>query len=417
MNTRGVALALGVALIGQSGWAQEWAVFDMGNSPIPSTTVKALETDGVGGLWVGTDWGLCHFDGISAWTIYQDDTSPLVENDIRCLALDHDGRLWVGTESMGLQVKDGDTWETYLPTNSPLPEYDIRDLFIDHDNAVWICTAGGLARFDGTQWSIYDNTPQSHNGAVLNTANTNTVAVREDGAILMGSFNGGLHFIQGSDVEVLTSFEDGFFDNTAVDVAFHPLTGARWVATPAAGLLRQQGPLVGGLWTQWYGGVGFPTNATTSMTIDAVGDVWVGSHIAGLIRVKEDGTYVQYTMENSGLPDNTVKSVLATDDGALWAGTFTGGLARYVASVGVHEEQRPSWLAYPNPAHHMFSVQCPNGCTDVDWTLFQVNGVTVKVGQGTSRTLAIDVDGLPAGSYLLELRRNDSVERIRMFVG
>ena len=112
MNTRGVALALGVALIGQSGWAQEWAVFDMGNSPIPSTTVKALETDGVGGLWVGTDWGLCHFDGISAWTIYQDDTSPLVENDIRCLALDHDGRLWVGTESMGLQVKDGDTWET-----------------------------------------------------------------------------------------------------------------------------------------------------------------------------------------------------------------------------------------------------------------------------------------------------------------
>lgn len=416
MSARNIALALVVSLVGGTVRAQEWTVFNMDNSPIPSTTVKALVADGDGGLWVGTDWGLCHFDGAAAWTIHQEDNSPLAENDIRCLALDHDGRLWIGTESMGLQVKDGDTWTSYLPTNSPLPEYDIRDLFIAHDNAVWICTAGGLARFDGADWIIYDDTPQSHDGAILNTANTNAVAVREDGAILMGSFNGGLHFIQGSSVDVLTSFEDNFFDNTAVDVAFHPSTGERWVATPAAGLLRQQGPLVGGLWTQWYGGVGFPTNATTSMSIDGDGDVWVGSHIAGVIKVRADGTYQQFTQENSGLPDNTVRSVLATEDGALWAGTFTGGLARYMAAAGVQEMERPASFAYPNPARDRLTVSCATGCLNVEWSVFQAHGAMVRSGRSNQEDLHIDVSGFPSGMYLVELRRMDSVERIRVFV-
>ncbi|MBX2972338.1 MAG: hypothetical protein KF797_04490 [Flavobacteriales bacterium] len=417
MNARITGLAVVAVFACLSATAQQWTVYDRGNSPLPSATVKALETDGAGGVWVGTDWGLCHFDGTSEWTVYQVGTSPLVENNIRCLALDHDGRLWVGTESMGLQVKDGDAWDTYTPTNSPLPEFGIRDLFIDHTNAVWICTSGGLARFDGTGWIHYDDTPESHDGAVLHTANTNTVAVREDDTIILGTFNGGLHFIQGSDVQVLSSFEPPyFFDNTAVDVAFHPITGARWVAAPAAGLLRQQGPIIAGLWTQWYGGVGFPTNATTSIGIDAGGNVWVGSLMAGLIRVNGDDTYDQFTQENSGLPDNTVHSVLAAADGSIWAGTFQGGLARFVPNVGIKEQGRTSLTVFPNPASEAFTVTCVDGCADARWALFQADGSMVATGRSTATMLTMDVAGLPAGCYVLELRRSASVDRIRVLV-
>lgn len=415
MNAKTTALFLIGAFMGLGALAQEWTVYHMGNSPLPSTTVKALEVDGAGGVWIGTDWGLCHFDGLADWSIYQVGSSPLVGNNIRCLALGHDGRLWVGTESMGLQVKNGESWETFDPSNSPLPEYDIRDLFIAQDNAVWISTPGGLVRFDGTEWRIYDDTPESYGGAVLNTANTNTVAVREDGAIIMGSFNGGLHFIQGSSVEVLTSFEDNFYDNTAVDVAFHPLTGERWVATPAAGLLRQQGPLVGGLWTQWYGGIGFPTNATTSMSIDSAGDVWIGSHIAGLIRVKADGTYDQFTAENSGLPDNTVRSVLA-DVGEVWAGTFTGGLARYRSSAGVGERGISTLSAYPNPTSDRLTVQSAQGSEQVTWALYHINGALVRAERATGPSFIISVADLSAGPYFMEVRGNTSVERIKVFV-
>lgn len=398
--------------------AQQWTVYDMENSPLPSTTVKALEADGHGGLWVGTDWGLCHFDGMDAWTIYQEGTSPLVENNIRCLELDAEGRLWIGTESMGLQLKDGDDWLTFQPDNSPLPEFDIRDLFIDASNTLWVCTPGGLARFDGTTWNIYDDTQDSHDGAVLGTSNTNAVAVAADGTICLGTFNGGLHFIQGSSVEVLTSFEDGFFDNTAVAVAFHPLTGARWVATPAAGLLRQQGPVVGGVWSQWSTTVGFPTNATTSMSIDVAGDVWVGTQVAGLIRVEDNGAFVQYTRENSGIPDNTVRSVMAADDGAIWAGTFLGGLARLDPNVGLTERiSEPRVQVHPNPARDRFNVVSRGGLIDGKWELFQADGASVAHGVITTEHLVIQVDGLPAGCYILQVRSRDSVDVVKVFVG
>jgi ligand-binding sensor domain-containing protein len=397
--------------------AQQWTVYDMGNSPLPSTNVKALVSDAAGGLWIGTDWGLCHFDGASAWTVYQEGTSPLAENDIRSLQVDPSGRLWIGTVSMGLQVKEDDTWTTYTPLNSPLPEFGIRDLFVDPTGDVWVCTASGLARFNGTEWSLYNDTPESHLGAVLETANTNAVAIGTDGTVCLGTFNGGLHFIQGSTVEVLTSFDDGFFDNTAVDVLFHPVTGARWVATPAAGLLRQQGPIVGGLWAQWSGATGFPSNATTALAVDNTGDVWVGTQIAGLVSVQADGTFTLYDDVNSGLPDNTVRSLLATEDGAVWVGTFLGGLVRFDPSVTINEHsERDQLLAYPNPAEDRFEVICPEGCFDAHWELVSSDGRQVL--HGTSNAVVLQIDGgrLADGLYHLMVTSGGFVRAVRVLV-
>lgn len=397
--------------------AQHWTVYDMENSPLPSTTVKALAPDGEGGVWVGTDWGLCHFDGLAGWIIYQEGTSPLAENDIRSLQMDPNGRLWIGTVSMGLQVKDGEDWTTYTPLNSPLPDFGIRDLFIDAAGDAWICTATGLARLNGSEWSVYNDTPESHLGAVLETANTNAVALGNDGTVCLGTFNGGLHFIQGSNVEVLTSFDDGFFDNTAVDVLFHPVTGARWVATPAAGLLRQQGPVIGGLWTQWSGATGFPSNATTALAVSNMGDVWVGTQIAGLVSVHPDGTFTLYDEVNSGLPDNTVRSLLATDDGAVWVGTFLGGLARFDPSVAINESpQKGQLLAYPNPVIDRFEVACPDGCFGADWELVTSDGRQVMQGTSATEVLRIDRTGLAGGLYTLGLRSHGFVGVTRVLV-
>lgn len=410
-------LAASFALLSAWAFPQEWTIYDMQNSPLPSTTVRALAADGSGGLWVGTDWGLCHMDGEGEWTIYQEGTSPLAENDIRALQRDTQGRLWIGTVSMGLQVKDSDEWTTFTPLNSPLPEFGIRDLFADANDAIWICTSGGLAKFDGTDWSIYNDTPESHQGAVLATANTNTVAVAPDGTICLGTFNGGLHFIQGGSVEVLTSFDDGFFDNTAVDVGFHPTTGARWVATPAAGLLRQQGPVVGGLWTQWSGATGFPSNATTALGFDLAGDVWVGTQIAGLVQVKPNGTFVQHTQENSGLPDNNVRAVLATADGAIWVGTVLGGLARYEPTVSVRENLEGNALkAWPVPARDQVTISCSNGCMGSSWQLIHADGRVLRTGRSQTALMVLPVQDLPSGCYVIRVSEGAKVGSIRVFV-
>lgn len=410
-------LALIGALLTTVSFCQEWTVFNMSNSPLPSVTVKALASDGSGGLWIGTDWGLCHFDGNSAWDLYQEGNTPLAENDINCLRTDVQGRLWIGTVAAGLQVKDGDDWVTYTTANSPVPENGIRDLFIEPSGTAWMCTSGGLARFDGVEWAVYDDTPESHDGAILNTGNTRSVAVRGDGTICLGSFNGGFHFIQGSTVDVLTTFEDGFFDNTAVDVLIHPQTGDRWVATPAAGLLRQQGPVVGGLWTQWNGSVGFPSNATSALAVDDDGAIWTGTQIEGIVKVMPSGNFEQFNTGNSGMPDNDVRSILVADDGAIWVGTFYGGLARFDQSVGILDGGDVSnWVVGPNPARDHVSVFCRRACGGARWTLNSMDGSVVAEGLAGAGGDVIPLRRYAAGCYILQLAQEGLVERRKIFV-
>lgn len=397
---------------------QQWTVFDLDNSPLPSTTIRSIASDATGGLWVGTDWGLCYRSSTGGWEVYQEGASPLAENDVTSVQVDGSGRVWIGTVSMGLQVKDGTEWTTYDATNSGLPESGIRDVFVDPSGTVWCCTTNGLAGFNGNDWVVYNSTPESHMGAVLATSNMRTVAVRADGTICLGTFNAGLHFIQGPTVEVLTVNGDGFFDNTAVDVLFHPQTGDRWVATPAAGLLRQQGPLLGGLWTQWNGSIGFPSNATTSLTVDPGGRVWTGTQIAGLIGVDQDGTYEQYTVANSGLPDNDVRAVHAAPDGSIWVGTFLGGLARFEPTVDVPDraQHRLDWSVWPNPATDQFIIDGIGLGQGAEWQLTALSGATVRGGRSTGGRFTISVLDLEPGAYILQVMQGGLVGRRSVFV-
>lgn len=391
-----------LALATLSSVGQAWQVWDMDNSPLPSTTVKALVEDGQGGLWVGTDWGLCHFDGEDTWEVYQQTEGGLPGNDINALARDGQGRIWVATTA-GLVVKDGALWTAYTTTNSPIPEDEARGLFVDHLDRVWIATSGGLACFTGTAWNIYNATPESYNGLVLNTGNTRCVAVRPDGLVCLGTFNGGLHFITDASVHFLSTFTTGFFDNTATGVLFDPLTGDRWVATPSAGLLRQQGPTQGGVWYQWNSSIAFPSNGITCLDMDPQRRVWCGTQIFGLVRVDLDGSFDQFNEVNSGLPDDEVRSVLTAGDGAVWVGTTYGGLARLTEDVGIGDSVPVLGSSvFPNPAQGSTTIIFDTRHSGtVHWRLHTVDGNLVRTGSATPTGYVLSLSGLAAGSYLL----------------
>ncbi|GLH74662.1 hypothetical protein GETHLI_31640 [Geothrix limicola] len=63
---------------------------------------------------------------------------------VSALVQDHAGQLWVGTEG-GLCTFDG---RQFNPFNGPLPPGFVQHLFVDLDGAVWVATDGGLARID-----------------------------------------------------------------------------------------------------------------------------------------------------------------------------------------------------------------------------------------------------------------------------
>ncbi|MBP9178546.1 MAG: hypothetical protein KBF67_13735 [Flavobacteriales bacterium] len=407
-----LAVAVGIPVIGQ-----DWTVYDMSNSPLPSTTVTALVEDPEGGLWVGTDWGLCHFDGDAQWMVYQESNSDLPWNAISTLDVDDQGGLWIGTVSGGLAYFLDDQWLTFDPTDSPMPSYGVRDLFVDHRGWVWVATASGLVCITGTEWRIYDDTELSHDGAVLNTNNTNAIAVRPDGLVCLGTFNGGLHYISDGTVTFLTTFQDGFFDNTATDVLFDPVSGARWIATPAGGLLRQQGPPVGGNWYQWNSSIAFPSNAMACIAMDVQHRVWAGTQLSGIIRINTDDSFTQFTMANSGLPDNEVGSIMVASDGSVWAGTVYGGLVHYLSVVGLEEPQSRINGLFPNPVNGQgFNVWRMESTDPAMWELFGPTGKLIQQGSFRGEHLVVPTHGLASGLYLFRLQVDGFVEGKRVLV-
>ncbi|HMU77437.1 MAG: hypothetical protein K1X73_04970, partial [Bacteroidia bacterium] len=92
------------------------------------------------------------------FTNYSTANSPLPENSVRCIEVDHIGRKWIGTD-YGLAVFDDVNWNVYLPFTSGLPAMSVRAIAFDSLNNAWIGTlGGGVAKFDGTNWVVYDDT-------------------------------------------------------------------------------------------------------------------------------------------------------------------------------------------------------------------------------------------------------------------
>ena len=89
-----------------------------------------------GYLWVGTEFGLFRFDGVSA-TPWQPADSQLPGNIIEALLAARDGTLWIGTQAGLSRWKNGK-----LTTYPELAGHIVRALSEDRDGTVW---AGGIS--------------------------------------------------------------------------------------------------------------------------------------------------------------------------------------------------------------------------------------------------------------------------------
>ena len=142
-----------------------WTVYNTSNSGLPNNYVNAIAIDGQGNKWIGTyGGGLAKFDGVN-WTVYNTSNSGLPDNRVNAIAIDGQGNKWIGTYGIdnkfmgvvfgGLAKFDGVNWTVYNTSNSGLPYNDVRAIAIDGQGNKWIGTSRGLAKFDGVNWRVY----------------------------------------------------------------------------------------------------------------------------------------------------------------------------------------------------------------------------------------------------------------------
>ena len=312
--------------------------YSSSNSPLPFNTVRCIAIQNQF-KWFGSDNGLARFDGVN-WSVYTTLNSPLLDDDIRAVCVENDTIVWIGTVQGGLYSFDGLNWENYNPTNSGLPDYLVRGIAIDTQNNIWCATSEGIAMFDRVNWYTWD--VLSHN---LLTNNITSIAIGQQNEKFIGTINGGLnYFSSDNQLTILSIVQSGLPDNSAlgivVDATNHP-----WFATPAQGLVYDQG--FGGPWLHFnMSNSPLPTNGINAIAIDAIERIFMGTDSYGVL-IKNGDNWLQYSTENTDLPENHILSIATESTTVKWLGTYNSGVVRIEEDQSELFENTSNSYVYP----------------------------------------------------------------------
>lgn len=226
------------------------------------------------------------------------------------------------------------TWQT----DSGLPQNSVHAVAQTTDGYLWVGTEGGLARFDGLQFTVFDtqNTPS------LRSNNIRALLAGQDRDLWIGTADGLLHSVDGRFDALTTSA--GLPSNNITGL-FADSKGRVWAITPegvarldrdrftlsrtragdAGSILSFVTDVAGQSWTGTVRGLlarDTPSvsiaGAVQALLSDHADRVWVGT---------TDGLYLvegENKLRISGLPSEKITALLADRAGNVWVGTEAG---------------------------------------------------------------------------------------------
>lgn len=204
-------------------------------------------------------------------------------------------------------------WDGYTrklwQVNDGLPEQTVQAFAQTPDHYLWIGTTGGLLRFDGSRFELFDraNTPQLKENGIF------SLLAARDGSLWIGTEGGGLLRYRQGRFRVYGAAE-GLSDRF-IRALLEDQDGTVWVGTDNGLLRYAHGRLV-----REDGREDIPALAVHAIARDSQGGLWVGG--SKLLRIY-DGHVRVYSLPGGGSL-NRVKSILQSRDGTVWVGTVSG---------------------------------------------------------------------------------------------
>ncbi len=197
-------------------------------------------------------------------------------------------------------------------TQDGLPQDTINALVQTNDGYLWVGTSGGLTRFDGFRFTVFDreNTPALYEESIYSLYSA------RDGTLWIGTEGGGLVRYQAGTFQRFSTGEG--LTNGFVRVIREDSRANLWVGTDR-GLFRFDNGKLTRVDNQAF----IPSMSVHAMREDRNGRLWVGG--SGLL-VLSDGVAAVYRSSRS-LADNSIRAIAESNDGTIWVATI-GGLHR-----------------------------------------------------------------------------------------
>jgi len=309
------------------------------------TAVAADDT----AIWMGTaNAGVLRLDRATLARTRFTTADGLGGDAVIFLVAEDNGHIWAATRDRniigrprGVSRYDGTAWYTFGAADG-LPAANVQAMAADPAGGVWIGFSGQVFRWDGAAWiSIGPNlgVPQ---GAVT------ALAAAPDGAMWIGA---GSEIGRWDGARFQTIGPDQGMPRGQVNALALGPGDAIWVGlsnvTPgltAPGLARFQN----GRWTLLTIADGLAGNLVRDIVVDDAGRVWVAhtwesasSGSGHFVSVLEGGAWRWQRPEpGNALPANQLIDLALTPEGAVVAGTISGG-------ASVHDGT--SWQLYRDP--------------------------------------------------------------------
>ena len=288
----------------------------------------------------------------SEWMNFTSANSDLPGNNIEALAVDNQGNIWIGmtpvsgaTSSLGGLAKfDGTKWTVYNTDNSDLPSDCIKTLVADSQENIWVGTNNGLAKFNGINWTVYN---KDNSGLPTNMLTALTFDTQ--GNLWIGTFDEGVVKFDGTNWTVYNYWNSGLPKGDVFTFAFDS-QGNLWYGTisPDGGLVKFNGTN----WTVYNRHItGLSMNYVRALAIDSQGNLWIGVMFPGQL-IKFDGVnWTMYDEKNSGLPGDNLLALALDCQENIWIGTGGYGMAKFDGS---------HWTVY-----NKYNSSLPDNCVQV----------------------------------------------------
>lgn len=338
--------------------------------------IYEIHEDGQGDLWIGTVWGLNHFDrDTERFTTYVPDPSDpnsLSGGTIFSIHEDSNGHLWIGTLGDGLnrlEPETGTITRYRANTNDPaaLQDNQIHGMWEDGEGYLWFGThAGGLHRFDALEQTFISFQHDPTNPFSISSNDVNAVFEDEEGVMWLATANGLNRFDR--ETETFTRYQYDPDDPTSlahnnVMSVVEDRDGVLWVGLDGndvfGGLNRFDRET--GTFTRYMVNPDNPTsissNAVLTVFEDRQGALWVGTGGGGINKLDfsaQKFTHYQHDSNNpDGLGAREVAALHEGQDGTLWVGTWGGGLNRFDRETGTfaHYRHDPANTNTPSGDH------------------------------------------------------------------
>jgi len=233
-----------------------------------------------------------------------------------------------------------------------LSQNTVSCILADRRGFIWFGTAGGLNRYDGYDFTVYNACRRPN---CLSHDQVNTMAQDEDGTFWIGTTGGGLnHFDPLS--ETFTSYrsvpgDPRSLSNDSLRAILPVGNGVLWIGTDN-GLNRfdsRSGTFSRYLWARESAELG-AGNAIFSLHRDRGGTIWAGSG-DGLYRIDEARRtvtrFAHDRADRNAALHNQVNAIFEDEHGTLWLGT-EAGLVRFDKQSGTFRCRMESGAVLPH---------------------------------------------------------------------